>query len=83
MRNIKFRHFHYTIHRIEAVSYTHLILKKDEMPEYERFIPKKEFIKNDNRFSPPGVEWLYLALGNESDIHLSLIHIYQPDQPLL
>ena len=45
------------------------ILKKDEMPEYERFIPKKEFIKNDNRFSPPGVEWLYLALGNESDIH--------------
>lgn len=32
------------------------ILKKDEMPEYERFIPKKEFIKNDNRFSPPGVE---------------------------
>ena len=39
------------------------------MPEYERFIPKKEFIKNDNRFSPPGVEWLYLALGNESDIH--------------
>lgn len=23
------------------------ILKKDEMPEYERFIPKKEFIKND------------------------------------
>ena len=45
------------------------ILKKDEIPDYERFIPKKEFIKNDNRFSPPGVEWLYLALGNESDIH--------------
>lgn len=45
------------------------VLKKDEMPDYERFIPKKEFIKNDNRFSPPGVEWLYLALGNETDIH--------------
>lgn len=45
------------------------VLKKDEIPDYERFIPKKEFIKNDNRFSPPGIEWLYLALGNESDIH--------------
>ena len=45
------------------------ILGEKEVPNYERFIPKKEFIKKDNRFSPPGVEWLYLALGNESDIH--------------
>lgn len=45
------------------------ILGEKEVPDYERFIPKKEFIKNDNRFSPPGVEWLYLALGNEADIH--------------
>ena len=45
------------------------ILGEKEVPDYERFIPKKEFIKNDNRFSPPGVEWLYLAIGNETDIH--------------
>lgn len=45
------------------------VLKKDEAPDYERFIPKKEFITADNRFSPPGVEWLYLALGNETAIH--------------
>ena len=45
------------------------ILGEKEAPDYERFIPKKEFIKKDNRFSPPGVEWLYLALGNEVDIH--------------
>jgi RES domain-containing protein len=44
-------------------------LDEEEVPDYERFIPKKEFIKKDNRFSPPGVEWLYLALGNETDIH--------------
>lgn len=45
------------------------VLEKDEVIDYERFIPKKEFIKNDNRFSPPGVEWLYLAIGNETEIH--------------
>lgn len=45
------------------------ILKNDEVPNYERFIPKEEYIKEDNRFSPPGVEWLYLAIGNDDDIH--------------
>ena len=45
------------------------ILSESEIPDYERFIPKKEFIKSDNRFSPPGVEWLYLAIGDEEDIH--------------
>ena len=45
------------------------VLKENEALNYERFIPKKEFIKDDNRFSPPKVEWLYLALGNEEDIH--------------
>lgn len=45
------------------------ILDDNEVPNYERFIPKKEYIKRDNRFSPPGVEWLYLAIGNELDIH--------------
>lgn len=45
------------------------ILKDDEVPNYERFLPKEEYIKEDNRFSPPGVEWLYLAIGNDNDIH--------------
>lgn len=45
------------------------ILKNNEVPNYERFIPKEEYIKEDNRFSPPGVEWLYLAIGNDNDIH--------------
>ncbi len=44
-------------------------LKEDESLSYDRFLPKKEYIKEDNRFSPPGIEWLYLALGNEDDIH--------------
>lgn len=35
----------------------------DSVPDYNRFIPKAEFIKNDNRFSPPGMEWLYLAFS--------------------
>lgn len=33
----------------------------DWTPTSERFIPKKEYIKEHNRFSPPGVEWLYLS----------------------
>lgn len=45
------------------------ILDEKEVPDYERFIPKKEFIEKDNRFSPLGVEWLYLVIGNEVDIH--------------
>lgn len=44
------------------------ILKDQEVPDYERFLPKEEYIKEDNRFSPPGVEWLYLAIGNDNDI---------------
>jgi len=32
-------------------------------PDYDRFVPKAEFITKDNRFSPPGVEWLYLAFS--------------------
>ena len=40
------------------------ILDASEILTYERFIPKSEFIKKDNRFSPPGVEWLYLALSD-------------------
>lgn len=45
------------------------ILGVEECPDYERFIPKEEFIKAANRFSPPGVEWLYLAIGEEEQIN--------------
>lgn len=45
------------------------ILRSSEIPDYGRFLPKKEFIKEDNRFSPPGVEWLYLAIGDDRSIH--------------
>lgn len=45
------------------------ILGDTEVTNYERFVPRKEFIKDDNRFSPQGVEWLYLAIGTEDDIH--------------
>lgn len=45
------------------------ILNETESIDYERFIPKKEFINQDNRFSPSGIEWLYLAIGNETEIH--------------
>lgn len=47
------------------------IISSDEpldTPQYDRFMPKAEFIKEDNRFSPPGVEWLYLAIGISEDI---------------
>lgn len=42
-------------------------LEVDENPDYERFIPKAEYIKADNRFSPEKVEWLYLAIGNKKE----------------
>ena len=44
-------------------------LKGEEIPNHDRFLPKKEHIVKDNRFSPPGIEWLYLAIGNEDSIH--------------
>jgi hypothetical protein len=33
---------------------------------YDRFIPKEEYIKDDNRFSPAGVEYLYLGIINKN-----------------
>ena len=33
------------------------------MPSYTRFIPDAKYITGPNRFSPPGVEWLYLAFS--------------------
>lgn len=45
------------------------ILSNKEVPIYERFLPKEEFITDANRFSPRGVEWLYLAIGEDNEIH--------------
>lgn len=36
-------------------------LKNDDTVNYDRFVPKRKYISKDNRFSPVGVEWLYLA----------------------
>ena len=42
-------------------------LKSSENPDFDRFLPKSEYITEDNRFSPEKVEWLYLAIGNIKD----------------
>ncbi len=48
----------------QAYSVRGTIINDDEPePTFDRFIPKAKYIKEDNRFSPKGVEWLYLALG--------------------
>lgn len=39
-----------------------------ETPSYDRFLPISKFITEDNRFSPSGVEWLYLAVGKTQNI---------------
>lgn len=38
-------------------------LKENEIADYNRFIPISTYISKDNRFSPEGIEWLYLAYG--------------------
>lgn len=43
------------------------ILKDDEIVDYNRFMPISKYISEDNRFSPPGVEWLYLASGYKGE----------------
>lgn len=44
------------------------ILGAYEVPTFSRFIPNEQYITKHNRFSPPRVEWLYIALGNKSQI---------------
>ena len=44
------------------------VLKGDESVDYNRFMPISKYITEDNRFSPPGVEWLYLAGGYKGDL---------------
>lgn len=38
-------------------------LRDGEIVNYDRFMPISKYISKDNRFSPVGVEWLYLAYG--------------------
>ena len=45
------------------------ILKPGEETPASRFTPIGRYIKDDNRFSPPGIEWLYLAIG-DTDEHI-------------
>jgi len=42
------------------------ILGESDVVNYERFMPKKVYINEANRFSPPGVEWLYIALEDDA-----------------
>ena len=46
-----------------------VIQPAEPFPNYDRMLPKSEFITVDNRFSPKGIEWLYLALGEKSDVN--------------
>lgn len=39
-----------------------------DTPPYDRLLPVSKFITEDNRFSPPAVEWLYLAVGENQNI---------------
>lgn len=43
------------------------VLHSPGSTSYERFIPDAKFIKHDNRFSPPNIEWLYLAIGDSEE----------------
>lgn len=38
-----------------------VIIERDEVISESRFIPNGDFMKSSNRFSPIGVEWLYLG----------------------
>lgn len=44
-----------------------ILRESDTTPTSSRFMPNSVYIKEDNRFSPRGVEWLYLALGFPKD----------------
>lgn len=35
---------------------------------YGRLLPQKDYIKDDNRFSPKGIEWLYLAISDNPSL---------------
>lgn len=50
-------YFHYSFIRATVINKDEDIEKLD----FNRFLPNKEFMKNDNRFSPKDKEFLYLA----------------------
>ena len=40
---------------------------EDPFPTYSRFVPSRKYITSHNRFSPPGTEWLYIAMGDSDN----------------
>lgn len=47
--------------------YRAVIIKQNEIVDIPRFIPNADFMSTGNRFSPKGVEWLYMGFDrNES-----------------
>ncbi len=58
-------------------------LSVTEAANYDRFVPKAQYIKSPNRFSPPNVEWLYLALEDSvkaTDIAKNEIQVSSGDR---
>lgn len=41
------------------------VLKDHELLTHDRIMPCARYINDDNRFSPEGVEWLYIAVGSD------------------
>lgn len=64
------KYFEKKISDMDAYHYCRgAILREEENVGYERFEPKAKFMTKGNRFSPKGIEWLYIAIGeceNES-----------------
>lgn len=50
------------------------IRDSDPIPTYARFIPTEKYITSHNRFSPPGVEWLYLAISPHEELGTPFSH---------
>jgi len=49
---------------IQITRASHLNVEEPS-PTYDRMMPLEKYITKHNRFSPPGVEWLYLTFGSE------------------
>lgn len=66
-KNFNELYFHFSFCRATKIGDKEDITNID----FQRFLPNKNFIKDDNRFSPKGVEYLYLAcktrFGREKD----------------
>ena len=50
-------------------------LNAHEELTYKRFLPNSKYIKEDNRFSPKDIEWLYVAIDTKSKVKNQLTDI--------